>query len=69
MFQAILIGVKAFLIINALAGFNALIRNPNMKGLIYGGGHLVLSISGIYAVDTKFRGVTPEEQISKEEKD
>lgn len=70
MFQAILIAIKAFLILNVLAGFNALIRNPNMKGLIYGGGHVVLGISGIYAIDARFRGgMTEEKQVNKEEKD
>ncbi len=67
MFKAILIAIKAVLVLYILSGFNALIRHPNMKGLIYGGGHMLLGISGIYAIDARFRGGIEESENRKKE--
>lgn len=67
MFKAILIAIKAVLVLYILSGFNALIRHPNMKGLIYGGGHMLLRISGIYAIDDRFRGGIEESENRKKE--
>lgn len=68
MFKAIFIGIKAILVLYILAGLNALIRHPNMKGLIYGGGHMLLGISGICAIDDRFGGgIEESENRTKEE--
>ena len=68
MFKIIFIGIKAILVLYRLAGFNTLIRNPNIKGLIYGGGHMLLGISGIYAIDDRFGdGIEESESQKKEE--
>jgi hypothetical protein len=68
MFKAILVATKAVLVLYILSGFNALIHHPNMKGLIYGGGHMLLGISGIYAIDDRFKGgIEAEESCKKEE--
>ena len=67
MFKIIFIGIKAILVLYRLAGFNTLIRNPNIKGLIYGGGHMLLGISCIYAFDVRFGDCIEESERQKKE--
>ena len=54
MVKFILLAAKIYLILFSLGGFIALINNLNLKGFIYGGGQLILGVSGYFALDARF---------------